>query len=464
MSTEENQLPAPEPAAERPSEMEPVVRWSIGARIAFRFAFCYLVLYCLYLADGLLQLLAYIASQRSDFSFDGLTSPFWHAIVPWVGQHVLHLRSAITVFTNGSGDTTYDYVLVFCELAIAAFATILWSIVDRKRPNYRTLHQWLRLLVRLSLASQMFSYGLDKAIPLQFGTLSLNRLIMPVGEMTRFTLLWSFMAASIPYTVFGGLAEILSGVLLLFSRTVIFGALVSFAVLLNVFALNLSYDVPVKLMSFHLVLLSAFLLIPEARRLANVLVLNRVAQPAAYASYSKRRWMNRAAALLPPVWGVLLFLFLLFLNYKTWSSEQRQAADHGPLYGIWQVEQFTSNGTAAVPLFTAKIQHDMQIAPGEDGWQRVLFDNSKVAVLQLKGGVLDWVEASLDQNKGSLSFSDSLDRNWRCTFSYRKASASVLNLQGTVNGAPVSITLRRIDESKYPLTSRGIHWISEHPY
>ena len=38
--------------------------------------------------------------------------------MPWVGRHILHLSYAITVFPNGSGDTTYNYVEVLCFLAV----------------------------------------------------------------------------------------------------------------------------------------------------------------------------------------------------------------------------------------------------------------------------------------------------------------------------------------------------------
>jgi hypothetical protein len=61
--------------------------------------------------------------------------------------------------------------------------------LDRQRSNYQVPHQWLRLGVILSLAAQMLSYGIDKAIPLQFGSLEFARISEPLGEMTPITLL-----------------------------------------------------------------------------------------------------------------------------------------------------------------------------------------------------------------------------------------------------------------------------------
>src|SRR6516225_9609804 len=114
-------------------------------------------------------------------------APLWHRVVPWVGKHILSLATPITIFSNGSGDTTYDYVLVLCFLTISAIGALVWSFLERQRSDYQVLHQWLRLGVILSLAAQMLSYGIDKVIPLQFGSLNFARISEPLGEMTPIT-------------------------------------------------------------------------------------------------------------------------------------------------------------------------------------------------------------------------------------------------------------------------------------
>jgi hypothetical protein len=57
----------------------------------------------------------------------------------------------------------------------------------------------------------------------------------------------------------------------------------------QVFMLNMSFDVPVKILSFHLLLMSLVLLAPQIRRLANVLVLERPSEPPASRGCSPRR-------------------------------------------------------------------------------------------------------------------------------------------------------------------------------
>jgi hypothetical protein len=52
--------------------------------------------------------------------------------------------------------------------------------------------------------------------------------------------------------------------------------------------LNMSFDVPVWILSFHMLLMSLVLLAPQSQRLANVLVLERPSEPASQRCCSPR--------------------------------------------------------------------------------------------------------------------------------------------------------------------------------
>lgn len=158
---------------------------------------------------------------------------------------------------------------MFCQVWLAAGVALVWSVIDRRRMEYRVLLEWLRRTVSLLLAYVLFSYGTDKVFPPQFGRLSQVRLSERVGDLDRFNMRWTFMAASTPYTVFSGAMEILAGLLLLVRRSETAGALLSIGVLTNVLVLNLAYDLPVKLLSSHLLPFALFLpgLLPDSRSL-----------------------------------------------------------------------------------------------------------------------------------------------------------------------------------------------------
>src|SRR4029078_2028641 len=218
---------------------------------------------------------------------------FWQAIVPWVGKHLLHLSYDITVFQNGSGDTTFNYVQALSLLTLAALATAIWSALDRRRLNYEKVYQWLRLYVRFSLARDMIGYGALKIIPLQMPAPYLTRLIEPYGDSSPMGILWTFIGASKGFEIFTGSAEMLGGVLLILPRTTMLGALICLADTIQIFVLNMCYDVPVKLYSFHLLVMSVILLLPEFRRLMNMFLFNRQVEPSNVFHFSKRRWLDR---------------------------------------------------------------------------------------------------------------------------------------------------------------------------
>jgi uncharacterized membrane protein YphA (DoxX/SURF4 family) len=448
---------------------ERLVRWNLFTRIAFRFAFCYLSLWCLRFWEEIYVVCRFIyldlvAKSMPTGVVDPFTAPLWHNVVPWVGKHILHLATPITVFSNGSDDTTYDYVLAFCFLSISAIVTVVWSMLDSRRPNYQVMHQWLRFAVGLALAAEMLGYGTDKVIPLQFGSLTFSRLSEPLGQMSPAMLLWNFMAASKPYTIAVGLLEVVGGVLLLIPRFTTLGALISLASMVNVFALNMCYDVPIKLIAFHMGLSAAFLLVPELPRLLNVFVLNRPAAPVVHVPLSSRTRIRRGALLFQIAVGLFLFLSMMYSSLHEYSRLQTQRAAPVFLYGVWNVDEFTVSDNSGTSLFTPKLLQHIKIPAWKDRWERLVFQAPDLAFIQLSNGALDRVKPKVDPQNNSLSFVDPDDATWQCSLTMQTPDTHSLRLQGTVNGLTVSAKLHREDEDRFILVTRGFHWIQEYPY
>ncbi len=284
------------------------MQWPLLKKIAFRWLFVYLLLFCL-----------------------GPTANWlWRRFVPWVGDF-LGVDAVYRI--NGSGDTTFHYVLVLSYLVLALAATFVWSLVDHKRPHYHGLYLGLRVLVRLVLGLMLITYGAAKVFPMQFPPLSLYRLVQTFGDASPMGLLWTFMGASMTYTIFCGMTELLGGVLLFFRRTTTLGALVSIAVMTQVAVLNFSYDVPVKLISCHLLAMSVFLAAADARRLANLFVLNRTAGPAPMGTVLQSPRLRRAGFVLKVL---LLAVVAVASLYPSYLRSQARLVK-GPLTGIWDV-------------------------------------------------------------------------------------------------------------------------------
>jgi hypothetical protein len=247
-----------------PSAGSQDLSWHVSERVLFRFSFCYIVLYYVPYVLGAVPGTVLLVNW---FSRSWILLVYGMVGVPAPLQ------------PTGSGDTFSAYILQLVILILALVMGLTWSIFDRRRGSYIRLHGWLRVLARYALAFALLSYAFSKVIPTQFIHLQNSQLAESYGRSSPMGLLWKFMGYSTAYTFFGGCAELLPAAFLLFRRTALLGSLLAFAVMLNVVMLNFCYDVPVKLYSLNLLLLSMFLILPDTSRLFHIFVLNASAQP-----------------------------------------------------------------------------------------------------------------------------------------------------------------------------------------
>lgn len=421
-----------------------IPRWNLATRIAFRFCFVYFVLYCLS-TQVLTSLFAFPDGDIPDPS----SVPPLRQIITWTATHIFRVSHPLVFTGSGSGDKTADFVLVFCLLVIALAATVLWSALDR-RPSHPRLHRAFRVFLRFALASQMLVYGFDKAFPLQMPFPRLFTLVEPFGNLSLMGVLWSAVGASQPYEIAVGCAEILGGLLLILPRTTTLGALVSLADVAYVFLLNMTYDVPVKLFSFHLILICLILLAPDFRRLGDFFLFNRSVQPAAAASLFRSRRAIRIALAAQIVFGLWLIAVNLYGVRQGWKN-YGPGAPESPLRGIWNVAQFTLNGQSRPPLLT-----------DGDRWRRVVFDYTDLMVLDRMNDARSYFNATVDPAKHTLALSSKT--NGKSSFTWSRPTSDQLLLDGTLDGHPAHIQLQRVDAQKFQLVSRGFHWIQEYPF
>ena len=428
------------PEALPTEDLRPNPVWSPVKRLLFRFAFSYLVLYSFPFP---LYYIPYVGMVGAWYGM------LWGKIVPWAGQQLFGVT--ITVFPNGSGDTTYNYVQVFCYFVVAVTATLVWSLLDRRRRNYARLYEWLRVYVRFVLAVAMIGYGGFKVIPSQFPAPSFDRLMQPYGDSSPMGILWTFMGASVAYNVFAGLGELVGGVLLVFRRTTLLGALVCIGVMANVAMLNFSYDVPVKLYSVHLLLMAVFLAAHDLRRLANVLVLNRPAEPVEERPLFRRKWLHRGTKVL----GVLFagYVTVTTLQFSYTSARDWNDVAKSPLYGLWNVEELVVDGQARPPLIT-----------DSDRWRRAMFTGGNRMSFQLMSDTRDRYNVAIDPKKRTLDFTKRDDPTWKSTLVYARPQPQILVLQGTFDGHKVRARLRQGEIPEFLLTTRGFRWINERPF
>ena len=411
--------------------------WSLPTRLAFRFSFVYLVLFNFPMSFDFIPGVT---------AFSGWYEELWRKAAIWAGAHVLHLSRPVPYIPIGS-DTLAQYIQVPLMLALALAAMLVWSVLDRQRREYAWLHQWLRLYARLALGSALLLYGADKVIKSQFPDPFLWRLIQPFGDSNPMGLLWTFMGYSRSYNIFTGLLEMAGGALVMVPRLATLGAFISLGAMANVFMLNISYDVPVKIYSFHLLVLSAFLLMPELRRMGSVFILNRPVQPVAAPPLFQRKWLNVG------VLGMQLVLLAYWTGSDLHQAHQRvtqygDLAPRPPLYGIYSVEEFVVDGQVRPPLFT-----------DEQRWHRFTFDRFNLMGIQMASGSVQRYHGNPDLTARTLQLSKNGEPGWKASFTLETPSPGEVTLNGEMDGKKIQARLRKVDFT-FALYTDNFHWVA----
>lgn len=427
-------------------QQQQISEWNPALRFAFRFSVIYLGLFCL-ATQIITSLLS--ATQGNDIPDPGTLWPL-RPLVFWTAAHIFNVAAPLSGEGNSaSGDFMFGWVLSFCLLIIAAIASGIWSILDRNRKSYAALHTWVRLFFRFALAGQMINYGMFKVIPLQMPYPSLTRLLQPFGTFSPMGVLWSSIGAAPAYEIFAGCAEVLGGVLLIFPRTATLGALVCMADMIQVFMLNMTYDVPVKLFAFHLIMLSFFLLAPDLPRLAGALFQDRAMEPRPRAQLFSSIRANRIAL----VAQIVLGLWLLGLNLHTVRPYWRQfggGRQYSALYGIWEVTQMSIDGQPRPPLLTDNAR-----------WRRAIFDFPQVIALQRMDDSLAYYRAAISLPDKTLVLTKGADKNWKANLAFERPAHDKLIVDGRMEDHQLHMELQLTDRNKFLLIKRGFHLIQE---
>lgn len=425
-------------------------RWNPFTRLAFRFAFLYFGLFCLLYPQVIFAFTGWFAN-RLDTEAVVWQPRLLRPILEWVGETVFGIHPVLHF--GGSGDQAILWVLVFCILVVAVVGTLIWTVLDRHRPGYSRLAGWFLIFIRLCLGAQMLNYGFAKVIPTQMPEPALTTLLQPYGDLTPMAVLWNQVGSSPTYEILLGSAELLAGVLLFIPRTATAGALLSLVAMAQVFVLNMTFDVPVKLLSGHLLLLSMVLLAPQARRLVGVLLLDR-AVGASTAPYPFRTRRSRViGALVQIAVGLWIGAALVDVSAENW--DQGPGREEPPLYGIWQVEEFGRDGQQVPPLLTDPVR-----------WQRVVFDFPGIMHYQRMDGTMGVAEVEVDPAAHRLRLSSpapGADTAPAGSFGYEQQGPDRLSFTGDLDGHPVTVTFRRRDPETFPQRSTGFHWVQEEP-
>jgi hypothetical protein len=418
--------------------------WTTARKVAFRFFVVYFILYVLPFPFGHFTGVSIIWEYYNSW---------WYQVVPWVGKNILAMSYDITVFPNGSGDTTYNYVHVFTLAVISFLTCIIWTMLDRDRKNYSRLTYWILVGVRYYLAATMLGYGFAKVFHTQFAFPPILKLEQPLGDSSPMGLLWTFMGYSYGYSLFTGLGEVLGGMLLFFRRTVTTGSLLIFAIMVNVVILNFTFDVPVKLYSIHLTIMALTLILHDRKRVLSF-ILNKTSEP---------QWQR-----IDPPWlsnrkrVIVKYVFIIYFIGSTVIplTDRRSALEPTPpraaLKGSYRIKEFSYNGIKEFQVLDTV------------AWKTLIIKHDGLAnVISLSDHPINF-STKVDTIEKTIRFQTPNDRY---ELHYRKTGNKFLELWGPhmdfrqyTKRDSVRIKLEMIPKVEHLLVTRGFNWINEYPY
>lgn len=397
--------------------------WNLFNKISFRFLFIYFTVY---------NITRYFSS-------------LFEIPVNWLAKNVFSLTNELSINKNfGGGDTTYQYILVFLYFLTAILGTIIWSSIDYKRKSYNKLNYGFLTFLRVALVYYLLVYGLIKVFHLQMIPPTYDQLNQPLGEFSPMGFAWVFMGYSKGYSMFAGGAEVLAALFLIPRRTQTLGVIITIAVMLQVFVMNLCFDIPVKLFSLHLLLMSIVLFLNDIKRTYTFLFSSKaIKKNNVYPTRNKE-----GATLIPIVKIILLVGTYFFINSTIVKKSETYVSKLNPvLAGVWNVSSFK--------IVNAK---DEYIYSDYERWKNLIISYENSMTVQLINDSLIYHEVKIDTINHKINFPNP---NGNLMFNYTLENDTVLTLQGHYNSDPIKVILTRKTKNDFPLTSRKFRWIND---
>jgi hypothetical protein len=415
------------------------LKWKIWEKFTFRFLFLFLGLY-------LLSFELFYFLETFHFVKDSsiVYKPFEKPLY-WLDQHFYHTGYDPKLHASVPSDNHFGVVFYITIVILFLILASAWSIIDRHKSNYNKLYYWFRIYIRYMVALIMIVYGIGKLIPVQMPYPDVTELLKPMGEQDLFSILWNFVGISPGYENFVGISELIGSFLLLFRRTYVFGALFMCTVLCNIVALNIFYNVGVKLYSALLLISVIFLLVPYLNILKLFFFYNRKIslEELKYPMVTdwKRYFFIGLGVVL--VGGTIVFDILnVYKNYNRGLTSKKNQR-------LYNIDWFVTKDTIP-PVLSDTLR-----------WKRFAFIGRHTAVIYNMKDSAGFYVYDLDSNRHSYTLHDNTDSlKWdKLLFSHPQKNK--FEFSGKWKGVDVHIMMEEVPIDSMKLNKERIVFVQD---
>jgi hypothetical protein len=148
---------------------------------------------------------------------------------------------------------------------------------------------------------------------------------------------------------------------------------------------------------------------------------------------------------------VILYLFVP-LTVRDWRNYKQSGAGapHPPLYGLYEVEDFSLAGVAHPALVTDRSR-----------WRYVIIDKPEMFTVRHMDDSLTDYRIHYDPGKREIVFDAPGEAIDKSVLQVSQPDDSTMQLDGSFGGVAIKASLKQIDRKSFTLVSRGFHWINE---
>lgn len=368
----------------------------------------------------------------------------------------LHVKATLNTEGYGSGDTSYAWAEFYTIIILSLIIAVIWSFADNREKESRLLEYLTHNLIRYNIISVAFSYGIIKLFALQMPFPNLSQMATPLGEFLPMRFSWLFIGYSQPYEFFSGMAEVIVGLLLLYRRTIPLGLIVGLGVFVNVFAMNMCYDIPVKLYSIQIVICCIFLLAIDSSKYINFFILNRPTIPTTGYNYRfTKRWQRIGRVVLKTVF-ILFIVGWNIYDCINWYSETHTLDTNVIPHGLYNIKTYKKNNRVTAIDASDSLS-----------WKDFIFDKDKSGSIRTADTMFmnrygrAYFIYETDKTKQLINFKEGRkDSIGIFKMKYKLTGKNKLELDGVIKKDTVHYELVRKEEP-FPLAECQFHWISE---
>lgn len=280
---------------------EPNINWKLWQKILFRFFSPFLLLLSQIAYNPFLEILGYSYSKQVLL----LNVPL-KGTVSWLDNHIFHTGFLPQQHSIDFSDTHFGVVLFLTIVILASIVGIVWTLIDRRRPNYNRCYYWFSNYLAYYIFLAMITYAVYKIIPIQAHYPTVPELLTRWGDLRNWEVLFRFMGTSPAYCMFCGWLELVASLLILFNRTRVPGGILMTIVLVQVVCFNIFYNNNIIMLSGILLLSTLFIIAKALPKLFSIFIQLRPVSLVQYRYKFTTPWKKyfMIAICFSPLWKV----------------------------------------------------------------------------------------------------------------------------------------------------------------